>query len=775
MSFNRVFITGMGVLSSAGINLGVFSEVMSAGKRALFPINDSRIAHFNARYAGLIQENIDDHAALDYPEFKCADRYVKLAAIAASEAIQNASILPVLPEINFGIVIGTCSGPMQTIENQFKAELAGDSLSEQDFFNRQYYSASVAIARHFGIRGPVFTVTTACSAFVAAVTAAADLIRLGLLDGALVGGADSFSTTTLAGFAGLKATHDDYCAPFSVPPGLNLGEGSGFVVLESEKCANARTAPFIGEILGYGLSNDAFHSSAPDPAGKGAAQSMQRALDDSGINPSEISYISAHGTGTAANDKAETKAIRKVFGEFANAIPVSSAKGAIGHCLGAAGAVETVSILTCAARGVYPPSVGFTVARDGCNLDYIPDSGRPWSQGAVFLKNNFAFGGNNASVVITTKKSGQKRKQDQDDLVCITGTGTISSAGIGNGKELNNRAGDEIPFNKKEFRGRGIVDVAEVVSFDLAVIDRRLDPRMERSAALSSIAAIKALASAGIPERQAARLNLGLFMSIAQGSTWAEQEHITSLLTNNYQLNQVNVFPYIVPNSVTGTVCRALSLTGYNATFCNGHGAGLTGLGLAWAAVRNNHVSLLLCGSVDDLSERGLVDCYLSEPDITGKKPLGEGASMVVLERYSNAKERGAVPLCFIKSFNFSYCPDRSNNDSIIALIKKALKESGISSELVGAICYNTGDKLANSAVVSVFGSSGYKVIDCSEHTGYVPASLPLMNLCSIINGEFIEFNSGKKYILTFFTASQATTCVALLEKFSDTKESTNL
>ena len=766
MRGRRVVITGVGIIASAGADKESFAKTIVSGVRALFPINDKRIAHFNAKYAGLVTENIDIHPSLDRSVFAGSDRFVKLAAIAAKQAAEDALVNESLNSVKAGLFLGTCSGPMLTIEEQYQRELDGTARFDvEDLFARQYYSGAVYLARYFGIKGSVCTVTTACSAFTAAVASATDYIRTGTLDIALVGGADSFSTTTLAGFAGLKATHDDMCAPFSVPPGLNLGEGAGFVVLESFDHADARSVQIKGEILGVGLSNDAYHSSAPDPNGKGAIQSMQNAIDESKISIDEISYVSAHGTGTAANDKAETKALNRVFGDKAKYVPVSSLKGITGHCLGAAGAVETIAALLCAEREVHPPGTGFTEARDGCTLDYIPDAGRKWKKEAVFVKNNFAFGGNNASVVIGTgcKKWGSERVLS-DDPVCITGSGVASAAGIGTSLSAFDLSGITKPIEKK-IRGRGTFSCMESVSINAGSIDRRIDPRSERSAQLCAVAVVKALTSAGIPERQAAHMNLGLFMNIAQGSTFTEEEHIVSLLKNNYELNQVNAFPYIVPNSVTGTVCRMLSLTGHNATFCNGPGASLTGLGLAWNAVRNDHVSMLLCGSVDDLSVRGTLDCLLAEQIELAKTLPGDGAAMLLLEKLSHAKERGVSPLCIIRSVVTRYTENQQKVDCYCDMIAQALAEARVLPQQVAVVSYNTWSADAVLAVRTVMGSNAYNIVDCTGSTGYAPASLPFFNISAALDNRFFEVICEKKYILTFFNARHACDCVAVFEK----------
>jgi 3-oxoacyl-[acyl-carrier-protein] synthase II len=764
MQPNRVVITGMGIISSAGDGLKTFADAISSGERYLVRIDDSRIEHFNAKYAGLIDDSIINEKIASNPEFADDDRYVKLAAIAAHDAVVNASVSEFLASDRAGLMVGTCSGPMITIENQYQAELDGAiSFTSEEFFNRQYYSAAFKLAKKFKIKGPVFTVTTACSAFAAAIATATDFIRDNKADIILVGGSDAFSTTTLAGFAGLKATHDSMCSPFSVPPGLNLGEGAGFVVLEKREHAVSRNVNIIGEILGCGLSNDGYHCSAPDPAGKGASSSMNRAILQSKIDITGISYVNAHGTGTSANDKAETKAIRRIFGETTT-VSVSSSKGAVGHCLGAAGAVETIGVLSCSERGVVPPTVGYTEPRDGCTLDYVAETGRIWAKNSVFVKNNFAFGGNNASLVITTRNNTDVRLAIMDnDPVCITGMGTISAAGLGTDSIITALKENRSTSSIKDIKNREPFECCAIPA-DALQLDRRVDSRIERSAKLTVIATLQALQSAGITERQVQRLDMGLYMNIAQGSTWAEPEHIIPLLSNNYQLNQVNAFPFIVPNSVTGTVCRVLGLTGHNITLCNGHGAGFAGLGVAFEALKNGHVPYLLCGSMDDLTERGLIDCIHSNSELMNVASPGEGAAVFLLEKFSHAKQRGIEPDLMIRSFEYSYFDDEYCEDDLGSLLTKTLNSASLTSDVITTVSYNPFDNKALAVVKRMF-SQDCQNLDVSKATGYAPACSTLFSISVALSKSYFENQNDNNYILAFFNVSRSLGCAAVFEK----------
>jgi 3-oxoacyl-[acyl-carrier-protein] synthase II len=765
----RVVITGMGVICSAGRGVDEFRKSLIAGKTCISRVEDPRIAHFGPQFAGLVGEI--DSPELEDSAFSAEDRFVKLAYIAACEALKQSGVALRGGE-RTGLILGTCSGPMLTIEDLYLQEINGsDFCSEDLLFKKQYYSAAMLLASAFGIKGPAFTVTTACSAFNAAIAAAGDLIRCGILDTALVGGADALSITTLCGFAGLKATSRQPSAPFSLPSGLNLGEGAGFLVLEESEYARSRGATITGEILGYGLSNDAYHCSAPDPSGKGASFSMQLAFRDSGVTPEVIGYISAHGTGTEANDKAETKAIKKVFGEWSGSVPVSSLKSMVGHCLGAAGAVETVASLICSKNGIYPPTANFTVAREGCNLDYVPDAGRSWKGEHVFIKNNFAFGGNNASVIVSTGSeiSIPENGIPDTDPVCISGIGVVSAAGIGWDK-FEDFSVNGITFREKVTRDGSRLRVAEVPDFELSSIDRKLNSRgIDRAGKMACAAGALALKNAGISDRPSSRSEIGFYMNLAHGSTWAEPEHIRPLLKNGYQLEQINVFPFIVPNSVTGTVCRVLSLTGYNNTFCNGPGAGLLGLGMAWAAVKNNHASAFLCGTVDDMSEQGLIDCFLSEKGKGAEAAAGEGSVMFFLEPLSRAEARGATPICLIRGIEFSFDGCVSGGDagrsSLENLLNSVINKAGVEKSRVGMVCYNSWNERERETVKTVLGDE-LQTVDLTPVIGFAPSSSPLYNLTAALKSGLVGKNEHKNYIVTFFSSLRGMSCVVVLEVF---------
>jgi 3-oxoacyl-[acyl-carrier-protein] synthase II len=686
-----VVISGMGMLSSAGASLDEARVRFIAGTCCLSPITDPRAARLRARFAGQV-------AGFDLPtELKGHDRHVHMALVAAREALQAAKVQPADFGRRMGLIFSTCSGPMLLIEAHYERIIRGKpQITAEELIAKRYYSGAQVLARALGVDGLCTTVVTACSASTAAIALAADLIRCGMLDAALAGGADSFSVSTLAGFDGLKATSDGQCAPFSKPHGLNLGEAAAFVFVETASSAQQRGAPVHAEVLGSGMSNDAYHCSAPEPAGRGLAEAMKRALRDAGLTPEQIAYVNAHGTGTEANDKAECKAIRKVFGDRAATVPVSSTKSMVGHCLGAAGAVEAMASIVCAEAGVLPPTANYAGPREGCALDCVPDAGRAWSGPRTFLSNNSAFGGHNASLVLEVPSNSSSKFQvpsstsdlpaSQGEPVYITACGVVSAAGIGvevlEGALRSSRpALRQVSLPGLPPLMAGMVDAAAVDAFD-----RRLHLRqMDRSSKWATVAARLAIREAKYPEKPSALAELGLFLNLSAGPSWAESEFLTPFLSNDHQVTQLAAFPYIVPSSVAGNVCRALMLAGHNLTLSPGPGGGLSGLEPALAALRCGHAGAILCGAVDELSERILTDTHAADL-LSGNDamPPGEGAVVLMLETARHANARGAQPLAEICGIACA-----TGERMLDEVVDDALQQAGSKRGTVGAICFD--------------------------------------------------------------------------------------
>jgi 3-oxoacyl-[acyl-carrier-protein] synthase II len=705
----RVVITGLGVLSCAGNGVAELQARITQGDCCLTRLEDPRARRLRSQRAGLL-DAAGEAKLRPPPALAGFDRFAQMALVAAREALEMSGVYPANHGRRMGLVFATCSGPMLLIEQHYERIIRGDDrITPEQLFAKRYHCGAKILAHALGVQGFSTTVVTACSASTAAIGLAADLIRCGMLDAALAGGSDAFATSTLAGFEALKATCEGACAPFSKPFGLNLGEAAGFVCLERPEAAENRGAPMLAEVLGSGMSNDAYHCSAPEPAGRGLAAAMKRALADAGLTPEQLSYINAHGTGTEANDKAETKAIRKVFGSHAELIPVSSTKSMVGHCLGAAGAIEAIASIACAQAGVLPPTANFNGARDGCALDCVPDARRPWPAPRVFLSNNSAFGGHNASVIIEVPEhqapvlkpgpASERKFRDQTaravpEPIWVTACGLVSSLGVGRAAleaALIDGRGGVAPF---ALGGLPPVPLGMVNEAEIERFDRRLDLRgIDRSSRWATLAARMAIREAGFPEKPSSLAGLGFFLHLSAGPSWAESEYLTSFLGNSRQVQQVAAFPYIVPSSVAGNVCRLLMLAGHNLTLSGGPGAGLLGLIPAVAALRAGHVAAILSGAVDELSERIVADQRMAGCGLANDPaPPGEGAAILMLEIASHAHARGAAPLtelCGISSATEIERADSLDDAShaLEAAIEEALEAGGIAPEQVSWVC----------------------------------------------------------------------------------------
>jgi 3-oxoacyl-[acyl-carrier-protein] synthase II len=743
-------ITGMGVCCAGGGDCSAFFETLRQGLRRFSFIEDERLAHCTCRYAGLVHDTIEQ--AGDGRE----DRYVSLARIALKQACAQAGLAGARCG-DMGLFLGTCSGPMPAIEEYYRKRLAGERIEPADIEAKSYYRGACQLAREYGVRGPVVTVTTACSASAGALGVAYDSLCEGAIDVALVGGADAFSPTTLAGFEGLKATAERFCAPFSKPLGLNLGEGGGFIVLERSESARKRGATILAQLLGYGISNDAYHVSAPDPAGRGQALAMTRALDHAGLAPGDIRYINAHGTGTAANDKAETKAVMRVFGPRGKP-PLSSTKSMIGHCLGAAGIIELIASIMCARQEMYPPTAGMTEAREGCTLDYCPDPGRPWKSPHLFMANSFAFGGNNVSLIASVSAASVPRRAalSDHDPVVISSSGAVSPAGIGDqaldAADFVSAYPDERFFTVPQFRERDI--------------DRRLNLRdMDNASRYAAAAAKLAIIAAGVKEKPATLDSLGVYCAHAAAPLWAERDHVVRLMSNKYRITHVHAFPSVVPNAIVGNVARALMLRGRNLAFAVAPQGGVQSIAAAAAALRCGQAEAILAGGVDVCDEQYREEKTALSHAASGG-PWAEGAAFFMLERHSRAKQRNKTPLAEVAACSQGAWADDA--DSVLqaeALAASALSQAGIRIGDIDAVCMREADRVMHAALVRL-GAPVDRRYDVESAIGCAETCSPLFSLAHALRQATLDKKRETNYILLSYRISPQSGIVLIFRRF---------
>jgi 3-oxoacyl-[acyl-carrier-protein] synthase II len=393
-----VVITGVGAVTPLGVGARTLHERWTAGTAGIRD-GEAPCAEFDPT----------DH--MSGKQARRADRSTQLAIAAGNEALADAGWadgLPYDPEL-IGCVLGTGIGGISTLEsNHDQLRDAGPgSVSPLAVPLMMSNAGSAALSLQHGLRGPVFSVVSACAAGSHAIGTALRMIQHGDADAMVTGAAEApLTPLSRACFEKMGAiSPSGVSRPFDARrDGFVMGEGSGVLVLEAGDAARARGARVLGTVRGYGSTGDAHHITAPHAEGRGGARAMQVALRDAGVDPGEVDYINAHGTSTQLNDRAETRAVKTVFGVRAGQIPVSSTKSAIGHLLGAAGAVEAVATVLALRDRVAPPTIGWEEADEGLDLDYVPGSARRLElsngRAPVALSNSFGFGGHNASLCL---------------------------------------------------------------------------------------------------------------------------------------------------------------------------------------------------------------------------------------------------------------------------------------------------------------------------------------------------------------------------------------
>jgi len=413
MEKRRVVITGLGAISPFGPGVKKFWEAIVAGESGIGPITHFDASQFDCRIAGEIK-NYDPLQYFSTKEARNLAPFVQFAVVASDEAIVHAQLdFKSLDLDRVGVLIGSGIGSIETIEVEFQKFLdRGPKKINPHFIPKIIINeAAGQVSIRTGARGPATCVATACSTATNAIGDAFRFIQYGDADAMIAGGTESATTILgVGGFCALKALtkNNDEPKKASRPFDLNrdgfvMAEGAGVVILESLDHARKRGAPILAEMAGYGRTSDAYHITAPESSGAGAAKAMEYAIKDAGLTPKDISYINAHGTSTDLNDKVETLAIKTVFKEHAKNVPISSTKSMTGHLLGAAGGVEFAACVCAIQDSIIPPTINQETPDPDCDLDYVPNTARKATVDTA-MSNSLGFGGHNACICLKAFK-----------------------------------------------------------------------------------------------------------------------------------------------------------------------------------------------------------------------------------------------------------------------------------------------------------------------------------------------------------------------------------
>ena len=394
----RVVVTGIGAVTSIGSNVADFWKNLLAGRCGIRELTLFDTSSYRTKTAAEVTDLPDGF--LTPREKRRMSRADRMGLAAAREAIAQSGIdFSREDPTRIGVILGGGTSGLIDSEAFYEQHLRGEKGRPSRVLNHLPDAITDRVAQHFGAEGLKSTITTACSSSANAMGYAHDAIAAGFADVMLTGGSDVLARLTYAGFNSLRSVDPDPCRPFDRErKGLSIGEAAGILVFEERERAVRRGAPLLAEFLGYGVTSDAHHMTAPDPSGVAGARTIHAALDSAGVNREEIDYLHAHGTATPQNDSAETAAIKTAFGEQSRRIPISSIKSMIGHCLCASGAIEGVATVLTIRDGKIPPTIHYASPDPACDLDYVPNEARD-ADVAVALSNSFAFGGNSSVVV----------------------------------------------------------------------------------------------------------------------------------------------------------------------------------------------------------------------------------------------------------------------------------------------------------------------------------------------------------------------------------------
>ena len=688
----RCVITGLGIVCPVGNDVKESWDSIQKGKTGIAKVTS---VDTEGCYANLGGEVFCDD--LPAPQY---DRSVRLCIRAAQEAIADAGF-DAKAAGEAGVIVGSCIGGAVSIDEYLTAQKNG---SEDDSRIPNMAASSIAnhTAAYLGLNGVTANIVNACAAGTMSVSYACDLIRSGNGSVFLAGGTDPFSSLAFAGFHALHALSVDPCSPLNHSNGITLGEGSGILVVEEYEHAVARGAKIYCEVAGYGVNSDAYHITAPDPSGEGQMDVIRRALQSAEVEPSDIAYVNAHGTGTAKNDEAEFLSLHTIF-DGTN-VSVSSTKSMTGHCLGAAGAVEAVFTVKAVSEDILPPTIGYTdedkaaLKEKAGELDFVANESRKKAI-PMAMSNSFAFGGTNASIIFA--KEAKEKEENEKQRLFITGFGQVLS------KNTDEKVAT-VSLDMKDFTERGV---------KLGVF-RKLD----KFSQLQLISGIDALKSAGITVSEENERRIGTIIGTSAGPVTEVSNFQKNICEKGATAGSAFTFPNTVYNAAGGHFSIFTKTKGYCATVANGTQAGLQSVAYACDVLEKGNEDIMLAAGTDEGSD--MVTFFYEHSGINGENVLGEGSSTVVLETEQSVEKRQAHRYAEVAGYACTHSAgteEYSEAQAMKAAIEKALERAGYQAsdiEEVYAVISNQEKQKTDEQTVltELFGAK--EIQDVRKETG---------------------------------------------------------
>ena len=717
MSEKRVVITGLGMINAIGDTVEESWNNCINGVCGIEEVKSINTAECYSHMGAEASPEFDVEAGEDADKM---DRVSLLCIKAVNEALSDSKIDMSKEDADrVGVIIGSCVGGANSIEKFFKEyEEDPTKPSTEEIIKMPIGVIANNVAKVAGAKGVVTNVGNACAASTISIEYASDLIRAGVGDVFICGGTDTFSSLAFGGFIALHAIDTDPCSPYNKSKGITLGEGAGALIVESYEHAVARGAKIYCDVLGGGISSDAHHITAPRPDSEGQMNAMKKALKNSAMEPNSIDYINGHATGTPLNDSTEIQAMQTIFGNNDDTA-VSSTKAMVGHCLGAAGAVEAIYSVKALTTNTIPPTIGYTdedlenLKEKAGKLDFMPNVKKEKELEYV-MTNNFAFGGNNASVIFA--KNPKEIKPLENNRVFVTGFGMVTPLGNGVDAYIEGTKAGQSEADNGSLHAEITADDYKEHEIKLAFY-RKLD-KLSQMQVVSGRGCLK---NAGVTVTDENATDIGMIIGTADGPATDIINFHEGLIKNGIQNGSAFVFPNTVYNAAGGYLSINSGVKGINVTLTNGCQAGLQSVCYAYNVVRDGDEKMMMACGVDENTDKTEIIYdrlgYRSENadttpyGLAGRTyALGEGSVSVMLESEESVNARGAKKYAEIVGYGMNHESVtigtlRGSEKALDKAIINACESAGISVDDIDAIVgFGNGNITADTIEMESYG-----------------------------------------------------------------------
>ncbi|MGM9969119.1 MAG: beta-ketoacyl synthase N-terminal-like domain-containing protein [Anaeroplasma sp.] len=749
---NRCVVTGLGMINAIGNSV---DECFENALKSISGIKETKTVDTENCYAKLAAEVSFDVNTI--PNTEGMDRVSKLCIKAAKEALDDANLGDFNGSTRVSVIMGSCVGGAVSIESYYK-----NGKNKDDILRMPISTIANQVAGYCHAGGVVSNIANACAAGTISIAYACDLIRAGKADIVLAGGADAFASVPYSGFLALHALDSNPCSPFNHCTGITLGEGSGCVIVESYEHAQKRNARMYCEILGSGVSSDAHHITAPRPDGEGQMNAIRKAISNSGIDEAEIGYINAHGTGTAKNDEAEFLSLHTIFDDTNGDLSVSSTKAMVGHCLGAAGAIEAVFAIKCLVSNKVLPTIGYSeddliiLKEKARNINFVPNKVEDKNLETV-MSNSFAFGGNNASIVFS-KNQGNVTVSTSKAPVAVTGLGLVTPFG----NDVANYV--EAIKNNVSIEGTSISSKVDSNDYNALGLKMAFYRKLDNLSQLQAVSGMYALKDGEFTVTDCNATKIGIVVGSSEGALGTCLSFEENIAEKGNANGSAFKFPNTVYNAAGGYLSICSGIKGYNVTVTNGAQSGLQSIAYGMNIIRQGQEDYILATGTDENIEV-IDELYNKLGLIENSKPynngngfvLADGSISVLLESVEAAKERNSKVYCYVNGYGMAHSSVpfgtlKGSDEGLVNAIKNALDDANLSIDDIDAIYgFGNGHYSVDNLEINVYKKlfndklSSIPVFNIKERTGEgraASATLSFAHAALMLSGKIEEDNA---------------------------------